>query len=147
MFTVNECCHTCAYTRRLTGRCRVATDHCGMSLSAHFRPDSTIVEVHGAIDACNAERLSDDVAALAGRGRPLVLDLYCVDFSGGDGFRGLVRIAERCKGKGVRWALVPSDAVERLLRITDNNYRLPTAASLVEAIQRLTRHENAWSPP
>ena len=131
MYTVNECCHTCTHTRRLARRRCVATDHCGMSLRAHFRLDINIAEIHGPIDACNPEWLGDDVDNLARPDRPLVLGLYWVDFFGGDGFRALVRIVEKCKGKGVRWARVPSDAVERLLRSTDNNYRLPTAASLV----------------
>jgi anti-anti-sigma factor len=147
MLTINECCRTCTHTRRLACRCRVATNHSSMSLSAHFQLDITIVEVHGAIDACNTERLSDYVAALAGPGRALVIDLYCVNFFGAEGFRAMVRITEQCKRKSVRWALVRSDAVERLLRITDSNYRLPTAAWLVEALQRLTRHDHACSPP
>ena len=107
-----------------------------MSLRTHFRPHIIIAEAHGAIDAGNDERLSDDVDNLASPGRPLVLGLYWVDFFGGDGFRTLVRIAGKCKRK----------AVERLLRSIDSNCRLPTAASL-EAVQRLTRLEDAWSVP
>ena len=45
----------------------------------------------------------------------------------------------------MRRALVTSEAVDRLLRITDSNYRLPIAASLHEALTRLTLHHHARS--
>ena len=47
---------------------------------AHFQPGTTIVRVHGAVDAGNAERLSDYVDDLASPGRFLILDLRGVSF-------------------------------------------------------------------
>ncbi len=71
MSNINERACTDTYTRPLARSCCVVTDHSGMSLRTHFQPDLTIVEAHGAVDACNAARLSDCVDDLASRGRPL----------------------------------------------------------------------------
>lgn len=51
---------------------RVATDHSGMLLRTHNQADTTIVEVRGAVDACNAALLSDYADDLASVARPLI---------------------------------------------------------------------------
>lgn len=79
MSNINERARTGTDTRPLARSCCVVTDHCGLSLRTHFQPDLTIVEVHGAVDACNADRLSDCVDDLASRDRPLIFDLWGVD--------------------------------------------------------------------
>lgn len=117
---------------------RVEAGRSGMLLCTHFWPAATIVEVRGTVDACNADRLGDCVRDLAGRGQPLVVDLSGVHFFGGDGFRALVGIAERCWRINMRWALVISEAVDRLLRIADPDHGLPVAATVEEAVQDLT---------
>lgn len=147
MSTISECRGTETYARQLARNCSVAADHAGMSLHTHFQPEITIVEVRGAVDGYNAERLSDHIDDLATRDRPLIIDLYCVDFFGSDGIRALVRIAETCQREGARWALVTSPPVDRLLHIDDGNHAFPAAASLEEALQQLTRHNHAWSFP
>ena len=146
MFTLNETSRIDAYARP-PARSRVATAHSEMSLRTHFQPDITIVEVDGVVDACNAERLSDYVADLASPGRPLILDLYGVDFFGGDGFRALVRIAEALPAQQVcaglwRPAKRSTDCCISPTAPTE----LPTTASL-EALQQLTPHNRAWSLP
>ena len=145
MVLINETSRIEAYAGP-PARSRVATDPSEMSLRTHFQPDITIVEVGGVVDGCNAEPLSDYVADLASPGRPLILDLYCVNFFGSEGLRAFARIAEACQHKGLRWAVATSEAVDRLLHITDSTYRLPTTASL-EALQQLTPHNRAWSLP
>ena len=104
MVLINETSRIEAYAGP-PARSRVATDPSEMSLRTHFQPDITIVDVGGVVDACNAERLSDYVADLASPGRPLILDLYCVNFFGSEGLRAFARIAEACQHKGVRWAV------------------------------------------
>jgi anti-anti-sigma factor len=126
---------------------RVATGHSGMSLRTHFQPSTTIVEVQVAVDGRNAERLSDHVEELASPGRSLILDLRGVAFFSRDGLRVLARIAQESHRTGGRWALVTSEAVDRLLPTTDSNYRLPTAPSPEEALRQLTPHSRAWSLP
>jgi anti-anti-sigma factor len=145
--TTNERSRTDADKRFVGRSCRAATDHSGMSLRTHFQPGTTIVQVCGAVEACNAARLSDHIDDLASPGPPLILDLRGVDFFDGDGLRTLVGIAEKSQRAGVRWALVTSEAVDRLLRVTDSRYRLPIAASVEEAVQRLTSPGPAQSLP
>jgi anti-anti-sigma factor len=127
---------------------RVATDHSGMLLRTHNQADTTIVEVRGAVDACNAALLSDYADDLASVARPLILDFSDVEFFGVDGLRTLVEITEKSQQTGMRWALVTNAAVDRLLRITDSSGRLPIAPSLGEALQQLTSSPHpAWPPP
>lgn len=116
----------------------VRAEHPNIALCKQLRPDITIVEVYGAIDACNADRLSDGIGEAAGHGRPLVVDLGGVHFFGGDGFHALAEIGEKCWRTNMRWVLVPSDAVDRLLRIADRDCGLPTAETVTEAVRRLT---------
>jgi anti-anti-sigma factor len=110
----------------------------GMALRTHFQPDSTVVEVDGVVDACSAGRLSDCVANLDGRTQPLVVDLSRVDFFGGDGFRALAGIDEKCWRIKVRWALVTSEAVDRLLRVVGPDHMFPITATVADAVRRLT---------
>lgn len=147
MPSANQLSHSKFCTRAPARSWRIASDHSGMSLRTHFQPGTTIVQVHGAVDAGNAERLSDYVDDLASPGRSLILDFRGVGFFSDDGLRALVRVGEKSQRTGVRWALVTSQAVERLLPITDSNYRLATAASLEEALQQLIPHPHAWSLP
>lgn len=147
MLNMNERSRPGIDTRPVTRGRSAATDHCGMSMRTHFQPDITVVEVQGAVDACNAQRLSDYAADLASAGRRLIVDLYGVDFFGRDGVRALINLAERCQQMGARWLLVSSDAVSRLLRSTEGTYRLPTAASLNHALQQLTLHNHTGLLP
>ncbi|OMC19851.1 hypothetical protein A5736_12950 [Mycobacterium sp. SP-6446] len=147
MSTILEYRDTDSYPRQLARNHSLAAAHAGMSLRTHFRPEMTIVEVRGALDAHNAERLSDHIDDLATSDRPLIIDLYSVDFFGSDGFRALVKVAETCQREGLRWALVTSRAVDRLLDTDNGNHAFPAAASLDEAMRQLTPPGHAWSPP
>jgi anti-anti-sigma factor len=118
-----------------------------MSLRTHFPPGTLIVQVTGAIEACNAARLSERITELANPDHSLILDLRGVNFINDDGFNALVRIAEYSHKTGMRWALVTSAAVDRLLSVTPSTYRLPIAGSVDEAMQRLTSDDPAWSLP
>ena len=118
-----------------------------MSLHTHFRPEITIVEVRGAVDAYNAERLSDHIDDLVTHDRPLIIDLYCVDFFRRRRFPSIGQVAETCQREGVRWTLVTSRAVDWLLYAGDGNHAFPVAASLEEAMQQLTPHKHEWLLP
>src|SRR5579884_4313259 len=122
MSTINGYRDTDSYSRQLARNRFLAADHAAMSLHTHFQPEMTIVEVRGAVEAHNAERLSRHIDGLTSGDRPLIIDLYCVDFFGSDGFRALVRIAKICRREGVRWALVTSRAVDRLIHTDDGEH-------------------------
>ena len=48
-----------------------------------------------------------------------------IDFFGTSGFSALHTLNVRCAGESITWALVPSPAVTRLLRICDPDSTLP----------------------
>lgn len=112
MPSANKLPHSKFCTRPPGRSWRLATDHSGMSPHTHFQPGTTIVEVHGAVDTCNAEPLSNYVDHLASPGRSLILDLRRVDFFGRDGLRALGGIAEKSQRTGLRCALVTIQAVD-----------------------------------
>lgn len=127
-----------SYRRSVARRRRTTTDHLGMSMRTHFQPGTTIIQICGAIEASNANRLSNCVDDLSIAERSLILDLRGVDFFGSEGFRALLGIAEKCLRNGVQWALVAGAAVGQFLESSDSKYRLPVTASVEEALQQLS---------
>lgn len=125
--------------------CGVSNDRSGMLLRTHFQPGTTIIQVLGAIEACNAARLSGYVDDLASAGRSLILDLRGVDFCSSDGLRALVEIVEKSQRSGMPCVLVTSEAVDRLLAVAERDHRPPTAASVEDALQQVTPHNHACS--
>jgi anti-anti-sigma regulatory factor len=63
-----------------------------------------------------------------------VLDLTGVDFFGTAGFSALHTLNVRCAGEKIEWALAPSRAVTRLLRICDPDSALPICDSVEAAL-------------
>lgn len=127
-----------SYRRSVARRRHTTIDHLGMSMRTHFQPGATIIQVCGAVESSNANRLSNYVDDLISAERSLIIDLRCVDFFGSEGFRVLVRIAEKCQQAGVRWALVASAAVGQFLQSSESKYRMPVAASVEAALEQLS---------
>lgn len=102
--------------------------------SARFtaKPDSfgVVIVAHGELDASNATELADYVERCLGRSRVVVVDLTGLKFFGTAGFSALHLINVRCAGADRRWAVVPSKAVSRLLRICDPDHTLPLTKSV-----------------
>ena len=86
-----------------------------------------MVSAHGELDAANADQLAEYVGRCIQHCRWLTLDLTGLKFIGTAGFSALHRINVACSAADVRWALVPSVAVSRLLRVCDPDGVLPTA--------------------
>jgi anti-sigma B factor antagonist len=76
--------------------------------------DRAVITVRGAIDLATGPRLG---AALAIRGRPLLLDLRGVGFMDATGIRLLLEAGARAGADGVDLELIPSAAVERTLEL------------------------------
>ena len=110
----------------------------GVCLSAHTLNGATVVAATGELDASNIHHLTDYVRAYLARGSRLVLDLSELDFLGAQGIRSLLEIADECRRGAVKWALVPSHPVSRLLRVCDKQARLPSAASIDQALERVS---------
>ncbi|MGA8329850.1 MAG: STAS domain-containing protein [Mycobacterium sp.] len=89
-----------------------------------------MIIAHGELDASNANELADYVERCVARSTAVVVDLSGLEFFGTAGFSALHLINVRCAGANQRWAVVPSTAVSRLLRICDPDNTLPLVASV-----------------
>src|SRR5947209_1886740 len=98
----------------------------------------TIVRIGGEIDACNADRLSDNVFRYAATASALVVDATAVDFCCVRGLRDLLALAQHCHDSGIHWALIAGDPVRRLLEMTGVNTTLPVADSVSAALRSMT---------
>jgi anti-anti-sigma factor len=98
-------------------------------VNADWGPSGPVITVRGELDASNAGQLADYAQRCATHSKTLILDLTGVEFFGTAGFSALHTINVRCASVDVRWAVVPSQAVSRLLRICDPDNALPIAES------------------
>lgn len=106
---------------------------------AHFatrrlQPSIAVITAHGELDAANAPEFVDYALRHAPDAERLVLDLSGLDFFGTAGFSALHSVNVRCAGEKIDWAVVPSSAVTRLLRICDPDSALPICPSVDAAL-------------
>jgi anti-anti-sigma factor len=104
--------------------------------TAEWVPSGVVITAHGELDASNAGQLADYAQRCATRSASLILDLSGLEFFGTAGFSALHTINVRCAGADVRWAVVPSRAVSRLLRICDPDTALPIADSAAAGVDQ-----------
>jgi anti-anti-sigma factor len=110
--------------------------------TAHFAtrwlpPSVAVITAHGELDASNCHEFSDYAVRHVDHCQQLVLDLGGVDFFGTAGFSALHTVDVRCAHAKVDWALVPSPAVSRLLRICDPDSALPIDRTVEAALSAL----------
>ena len=105
-----------------------------------LRSSVAVISAHGHIDASNADTLTEYTLGHLIRCRGLILDLRDLDFFGTDGFSALHRVSVCCAEPGIGWAVVPSEAVSRVLRIVDPQSLLP-AARTVEAAMAIVQDQ------
>jgi anti-anti-sigma factor len=105
-----------------------------VQFSACWGPSGTVVTADGELDAANADQLAAYVEQNVSRSRRVILDLRGLDFIGTAGFSALHRINVVCSGAQAHWAMVPSPAVSRLLRICDPDGTLPVTTSAEEPL-------------
>ena len=98
-----------------------------------------VITVDGELDAANADQLAAYVQRIVRRSRRVVLDLRGLEFVGTAGFSALHRINVECSAAGAHWAMVPSPAVSRLLRICDPDGTLPVTTPRSEPLLRSSR--------
>lgn len=117
----------------------ITTDHltCARSdFGTHWLPPSTVViTADGDLDASNAAELAEYALRYANHTEELVLDLSRVEFFGTAGFSALHTLNVRCAGHKIQWAMVPSAAVTRLLRICDPDSTLPMSDDIGDAVR------------
>ncbi len=107
--------------------------------AAHFAtrwpaPAVAVVSVQGELDAANAHEFADYALTHIDRIDGLVLDLSGVGFFGTAAFSALHNINVQSVGAATEWALVPSPAVTRLLKICDPDRTLPISESVESAL-------------
>ncbi|WP_343708874.1 STAS domain-containing protein [Mycobacterium sp.] len=98
--------------------------------SAKWGTDGVVVTADGELDASNATEFADYVDLCIADSTPVVVDLSGLEFCGTAGFSALQLINVRCAVAKLRWAVVPSRAVTRLLRICDPDSALPLIRSV-----------------
>ncbi len=102
--------------------------------SACWDPSGTVITADGELDAANADQLAAYVERNVSRSKRVILDLRRLEFIGTAGFSALHRINVVCSGAQAYWAMVPSLAVSRLLRICDPDGTLPLTTPLEEPL-------------
>jgi anti-anti-sigma factor len=117
--------------------------------TASWGPAGTVITVAGELDAANSDELAAYVQQSIKRSRKLILDLRDVKFLGTAGFSALHRINVICSGAQAYWAMVPSPAVSRLLRVCDPDGTLPVTTVRHEPLLETLPggHERAWPRP
>lgn len=106
-----------------------------------LQPRWLVITARGELDAANSSELSDFALRHADRTNRLVLDLSRVAFFGTAAFSDVDTLKARCAREAIAWALVPSAAVSRLLRICDPDSTLPVCDSLDAAVRALSREQ------
>jgi anti-anti-sigma factor len=99
-----------------------------------MQPSLAVITAHGELDAANAQEFVDYALHHAAQIDRLVLDLSRVDFFGTAGFSALHTLNVRCAAEKVQWAMAPSPAVDRLMRICDPDSTLPICAGVDAAL-------------
>jgi anti-anti-sigma factor len=127
---------TSLYARSATPESLIEPTDCH---AAHFatrwlQPSMAVITAHGELDAANAQQFVDYALRHAAHTDRLVLDLTGVDFFGTAGFSALHSVNVRCAAEKIEWALAPSPAVTRLLRICDPDLALPICDSVDAAL-------------
>lgn len=102
--------------------------------TARWGPSGTLITVDGELDAANADQLGAYVQQSTSRSRRMVLDLRGLKFIGTAGFSALHRINVACSAAHVSWAMAPSPAVARLLRVCDPDATLPVTTPQAEPL-------------
>jgi anti-anti-sigma factor len=114
--------------------------------TARWDPSGTLITVDGELDAANADQLAAYVRHCIGRSRRVILDLRGLNFIGTAGFSALHRINVVCSGAQAYWAMAPSQAVSRLLRICDPDGTLPVTTPMAEPLLERRRGESEEPP-
>jgi anti-anti-sigma factor len=107
--------------------------------SSRLAPSIVAVDVHGEVDASNADQLIRYVTRVRMARDVVVLDLSGVTFIGTHGFSAILQAKE---GGTV---VVPSPVVDRLLRLCDPQSLVPVAADVDAAVTMLRRRPHPAS--
>ncbi|PBA74986.1 sulfate transporter [Mycobacterium avium] len=114
--------------------------------TARWGLTGTLITVDGELDAANADQLAAYVQQGVNRSRRVILDLRGLNFIGTAGFSALHRINVICSAAQTSWAMAPSPAVARLLRLCDPDGTLPVTTPKAEPLLEPRRANGDESP-
>jgi len=112
----------------------VTVCHSAQFATRWLHPSILIVSAHGELDAANAQEFAEYALRHTDTVKRLLLDLKGVEFFGTAGFSALHTLNVRCAESGSVWAMMPSEAVTRLLAICDPDSTLPVAPTIETAL-------------
>ena len=112
----------------------VTTCHTAYFATRWLHPSILIVSAHGELDAANAQEFAEYALWHTDTVKRLLLDLKGIEFFGTAGFSALHTLNVRCAESGSVWAMMPSEAVTRLLAICDPDSTLPVAPTIETAL-------------
>jgi anti-anti-sigma factor len=110
-------------------------EHDGVDVPGRSRHLATVLTISGDVDASNTARVSAYATALVPVGNALLLDLSGVPFFAAQSISLLIAVDDACHSAELPWALVTSHAVDRVLRISQDDDIFPTTSSVPEAMQ------------
>jgi len=110
-------------------------DRDGVDMRAQSRHLATLLTISGDVDTRNTARISSYATALVPLGTALLLDLSGVGFFAAQSISVLIAVEDACRSADLPWALVTSHAVDRVLRLSQDDDILPVASSVPDAMQ------------
>lgn len=110
------------------------TCHTGYFETTWPEPATAVVAGHGELDAANGADFVEYALRHADKKQWLVVDLSKLSFFSTAGFSALHTLNVQCVGEDIRWVLVPSKAVNRVLRLCDPDSALPVSPDVPEAL-------------
>ena len=111
-----------------------AMDDYGLTVEVRHEPGHVLVTVAGEVDIATVPPLQEQLAALAARGRPLIVDLDRVTFIDASGLGVLARVASQARAQGASLhAVCARHLVRRLFAITGLDRQIPLARTVTDA--------------
>lgn len=98
------------------------------------QPRTAVVAAHGELDAANGAGFVEYAMLHAADTDRMVIDLSGLTFFATAGFTALHALNVQCVGADIHWVLVPSPAVDRLMRICDPDSTLPICPDVAAAL-------------
>lgn len=125
----------CTTGMRGQPRSRYHIDCGDARLHIHARRVATVIRVHGAIDASNADSVAEAIRRFSRLKAPLILDLSHVDHMSSAGLRALLILDAEHRRADLHCTVVDGAALRLLTRVVPN-HGLPVVDSVPDALRR-----------
>jgi anti-anti-sigma regulatory factor len=106
----------------------------GAAVRAQCRSLGTVVTITGAVDSTNVDQVSEYSKRFILPDKPFVLDLSALDSFAAQAVRLLHRVDDICSAAGLEWSVIPSQAVNTALLVTQEESSFPVFGSVHEAL-------------